>query len=899
MLKLIKNFIIYSIVMFTVSGCFSPETLVSLKHKILGTENDNPVNNPNNVLSSLSVNGSSFCLTQGNGNRLCWGGQSDYAKTETFSAVPSVLKNKTIKKISVATSHSCVIANDDKVYCWGAGEEGQLGNGQFETSSIPVAVDTSGVLSGKTMVEVYARSENTCAVDSNSIIYCWGNGEYGQLGDGGVLDANRKSSVPVLIDMTLLAGKTIKQFVNKGPASCVLASDDNAYCWGINLVGTLGEGSGNVDVNGNYINSTSPVQVQMPGALTIKKLGESFGGANCALASDDNVYCWGYGGFRISNLANRDTPAIESIGVSGTIKSLYMGEYNACAITTSDVGYCWGRGATGAIGNNNISNQDAALVTPVGSLAAGFKSFTVGSKTVCAIALDDKIYCWGQGTNGQLGNGANSNSLVPVPVDMSGVLNNKIITKIQIDYERVCAFATDNEIYCWGLGAAGTIGDGANNSTNVPTLLNKTGNLIGKTFNSLEGSDYDSTCAIASDDKVYCWGRGSSPMGEPELGTGRSASGYTPTEVYSHNISNQPILNVIYSKNNRDGGTCLQVSNGDVYCGANSSAMIYQFSLGSQKIKELFYDESNDAQCFIDDNDLVSCWGEYEDVMGNAVISKSPIPRPIDFSGALNNKTIKKLVMGYQYACVLASDQQVYCWGYEDYVGNGVSSNALVPTPIDTTGVLSGLEINFLFAKADGGTCVIADNQRVYCWGYGTGNGDISGNAILSPVEVSLPAGVKIEKYSAGPYATYLLSDDGDIYSWGYGGNGLLGNGAAIDSLIPVVVSKPGALATKKFLSVSGSESHTCAIDEDSQVYCWGYGSDGNLGNNSTSDSNVPVAISTSGVMSGKSTHSLISLWSTTCALSFDEDVYCWGAGQLGNNTSTGSLVPVEVRYTP
>ena len=884
-----------------VSGCIiEPKTIVSLKNKALETldptdngnsETDNGNGNGNGngaiVSSLLSVDNNKFCITQADGNRLCWGEDILYAQKETFSAATSVLKNKTIKKISVSTNHSCAIGSDDKIYCWGEGEKGQLGQGLLENSSIPVAVNTTGALNGKVMVDVYVHGENTCAVDDNSFVYCWGDGKYGQLGDGGAIDVNRTSAVPVLIDMTLIAGKTIKQFVNEGSAACILASDNNAYCWGVNFVGNLG--------NGTTTHSTFPVQVLMPGALTIKQLGDSGGGASCALASDDNVYCWGYGGYRLSDMSNRSTPQIEVGALTETIKSFYMGKNNVCVITASDAGYCWGRGASGAIGNNNISNQDAALVTPVGSLAAGFKSFSIGDENICAIALDESLYCWGKGTNGQLGNGANVDSRIPVLVDSTGVLNSKIITKLQIERERVCALATDNEIYCWGLGAAGTIGDGVNNSSNVPVILNKTDSLVGKTFKSLTGSSDDSTCAIASNDKVYCWGEGIYSV----LGSGRMASQYTPTEVYSHNISNELITNVIYSKFNGHDGVCLQRSNGDVYCGENSSAMIYQFSLGSQLIKELFYNDVSDSQCFIDDNDLVYCWGKAESIMGNIVISKSSTPRPIDFTGVLNNKTIKKLVMGYQQACVLASDNQVYCWGEGDYLGNGIGTLSLVPTAIDMSGVLSGLEMTSLFIKSEGGMCVIANNERVYCWGYDTGNGDTSGNPVLSPVEVTLPVGVKIKKYSAGIFTTYLLTDDGEVYSWGDGTSGELGNGASLDSFSPVLVSKPAALASKKFLELSSGDGHTCAVADDSQVYCWGYGADGNLGNNSISDSNVPVAVTTSGVMSNKSILAISSLWSSTCALDAENNVYCWGAGPLGNNTNTSSLIPVEVLYAP
>ncbi|MFG0334972.1 MAG: LamG-like jellyroll fold domain-containing protein, partial [Maioricimonas sp. JB049] len=100
--------------------------------------------------------------------------------------------------------HSCVVAGG-AAYCWGDGSNGRLGNGSTADSSVPVAVDTSGVLSGKTVTAIAAGHENSCAV-ADGEVFCWGAGASGALGTGSTAD----SSVPVAVDTSgVLSGKTV------------------------------------------------------------------------------------------------------------------------------------------------------------------------------------------------------------------------------------------------------------------------------------------------------------------------------------------------------------------------------------------------------------------------------------------------------------------------------------------------------------------------------------------------------------------------------------------------------------------------------------------------------------------------------------------------------------------
>ena len=137
-------------------------------------------------------------------------------------------------------SRACAISLSNRAYCWGSGSSGALGNNSTTNSSIPVAVNTTGVLAGKTIKQISAGSFHTCAIASDNKAYCWGSGTSGQLGD----NLYTNSSIPVAVNTTgVLAGKTIKQISNGSSHTCAIASDDKAYCWGIGTSGQLGNNS--------------------------------------------------------------------------------------------------------------------------------------------------------------------------------------------------------------------------------------------------------------------------------------------------------------------------------------------------------------------------------------------------------------------------------------------------------------------------------------------------------------------------------------------------------------------------------------------------------------------------------------------------------------------------------
>jgi len=174
------------------------------------------------------------------------GGTSN-SNTPVAVSMSGVLSGKSIKQVSVgrgsttaAGTHVCAVTTDGGAYCWGLNSSGELGNGSTTDATSPVAVSTSGVLSGKLLSQISASTNHTCALTADGLVFCWGANGSGQLGDG----TTTARTSPVAVDTSgVLSGKTIVQIATGDGDTCAVDSNGVAYCWGVNAQGQLGQPS--------------------------------------------------------------------------------------------------------------------------------------------------------------------------------------------------------------------------------------------------------------------------------------------------------------------------------------------------------------------------------------------------------------------------------------------------------------------------------------------------------------------------------------------------------------------------------------------------------------------------------------------------------------------------------
>ncbi len=348
------------------------------------------------------------------------------------------------------------------------------------------------------------------------------------------------------------------------------------------------------------------------------------------------------------------------------------------------------------------------------------------------------------------------------------------------------------------------------------------------------------TCGIKYDNRLYCWG---SSTYTPALGqTGVSDSNVPLMVSTSGVLAHKEIRSVVGGY----GGNCAISSDGKLYCWGTSV------------------------------NWNTAGWDD-----------KTDTPILIDANGAFTNKSITSLFVTYYGGCASTSDNIIYCWGNENS-SHGYGSTLMA---VNTSGVLSGKTISHMASKDDN-SCVSTSEQKLYCW-FNTYYWSSSGGYTDAgkPVEVDdngLLEGKQIMQISAGKGFNCMLTSDGDVYCWGDNDSGQLGNNSKTDSKVMVAVNKEGALKGQKIVSITSGESSSCALSDLGKIFCWGGNASGQLGNQSVTESLVPVAVYMDGALSGKSAKAVLAYYNYTCLVtSGDNELYCWGNNKFNQISSS------------
>ncbi len=341
------------------------------------------------------------CALLNDGSARCWGmgerGQLGDGGTEDQSKPVDVLGLGTdVTAIAAGSTHSCALLRDRTVQCWGGGSSGQLGNGATDDHSTP---DTVIDLDGDVAAFATGGSHN-CAILSDGTVKCWGNGVWGQLGNGVAEDQPLPVSVSGLDDdaMVVVAG---------GRHSCALLESGTVKCWGSGGNGRLGDGAVGQQQN-------TPVSVVgLTGNVTALAAGINH---TCALIANDSVKCWGRGNFgQLGDGATEDqsTP-VSVVGLQGNIAAIAAGDSHTCALLEGGAVKCWGSGYYGQLGNG--VTEDHLAPVSVALLGNGATAIEAGYYHTCALLAGGGVECWGEGDNGRLGNGTTDNQLTPVSV---------------------------------------------------------------------------------------------------------------------------------------------------------------------------------------------------------------------------------------------------------------------------------------------------------------------------------------------------------------------------------------------------------------------------------------------------------------------------------------------------
>ena len=237
--------------------------------------------------------------------------------------------------------------------------------------------------------------------------------------------------------------------------------------------------------------------------------------------------------------------------------------------------------------------------------------------------------------------------------------------------------------------------------------------------------------------------------------------------------------------------------------------------------------------------------------------------------------TTATVATGEYHTCAITDAGGVRCWGANFYSQLGAAPSTNSTVPVDVPGLSSGI---VSLSAGWASTCALTASGGVKCWGYNS-NGQLGNNSMTdssSPVDVT-GLSSDVVAISVGNYHACALTTVCGVKCWGvdYANlNGLQGNPSTSESPVPVdIVGLSSGVAA---VSVGGD--HSCVLTSAGGVKCWGFNANGQLGNNSTEDSPVPVDVV--GLSSGVVAVSAGD--GHTCALTSAGGVQCWGLDNMG-----------------
>ena len=505
-----------------------------------------------------------------------------------------------LTSFDVGETHGCAVSSSSLI-CWGVAADGQLGNGVGAvTSKDPVSVTT---VAGWTPLEVSVSTSSgsgggtSCALYSSDSsgdrrVMCWGDGSSGQMGDGGASSLTSPSSTDlVMLDSTTPLGasdgsETLSSSPYEvaeislseiGKFGCARSSQGHVKCWGYNGYGQLGHGNTSTASDGEDEMGEDLAFVPLGANRTATSLSVGENHA-CALLDDGSVKCWGrnnYGQLGMGNTTQigdgpnemGDFLAAVDLGTSRTATEIATGQHHSCALLDDGSVKCWGLNSYGQLGIGNTSTRgdganemgDDLVAVDLGSGRTAI-SIEAGATFTCAILDSGVLKCWGQNSNGQLGQGHNENIGHGPDLDSNGIschptLNTDLNTRecnarmgdglaavdlgdgrtavsVSAGYSSTCAVLDNGSVRCWGNNQYGRTGLGTTSGytgdadgemgDDLPTVDLGTG----RTASSISVG-YSHACALLDNLSIACWGHN----GQGQIGIGTNNDVDTTAEM--------------------------------------------------------------------------------------------------------------------------------------------------------------------------------------------------------------------------------------------------------------------------------------------------------------------------------------------------------------------------------
>jgi alpha-tubulin suppressor-like RCC1 family protein len=693
-----------------------------------------------------------------------------------------------VAQIAMDGGHSCALMQNKTVQCWGANNNGQLGNGSNISSEFPVLVSA---ISDAFSIEVFG--DVTCALTGGGQIKCWGFLSAGYL-DKAIEQPSVTARTPTTINglsgvsafgllwgrlCAVVAGGAVQCIggdAGPNPISipglrnatkvvvglkhaCALLDIGTVHCWGANSYGQLGDGS----ATGSSNTSNVPVPVSgLSGVIALTASSDT----TCAVTRPGSVFCWGtnLGLFGNGNNLGSNTPV--RVGSLDDAISISAGSGHICALRRGGGVACWGANhdgnglVTSAVGGPEKAPINLPPTTVEG--VGGAVNVAVGrlSAQSCAIFADSTVGCWGT-------------FLSPDRSTRLEVRGLTEVASINAGRNHNCAVQTSGSVFCWGDNAEGQLGNGTERSSGAPVRVLD----LPPAVSVAAGQSH--SCATAQDLRARCWG--SNAFGQ--LGDGTL------------------------------------VNRGQAVLALSSSSVRAVTAGGAHSCSLLF-------------SGAVQCWGEgRHGELGDGRSASSSVP--VVVSGITNAVAI---AASESSTCAVLVDGTVWCWGFDRYgsLGTIPTTSSVVDKPARMSGLAN---VQTISASTYDRFCTSLRDGGVFCWGSNL-YGEAGGPGFVAGVAVPVQGIVNAIGIAAGGLHTCVALSTGQVKCWGLNERGQLGNGTRNNTRSPINVaglSNASALA-------AGSR-HSCALRSDATVACWGENYYGQLGDGRKGFSSTPQRV--------------------------------------------------------
>jgi alpha-tubulin suppressor-like RCC1 family protein len=367
----------------------------------------------------------------------------------------------------------------------------------------------------------------------------------------------------------------------------------------------------------------------------------------CARLVGGAERCWGtgfYGALGNGSVSDAGSPVsvrnMAGTGLLGGVTSIGMGSDHSCAVLGTGQLRCWGFNGTGQLGDGTTDGRVYPVAVSNGAGTGPLrrvKAVAAGSGHTCALLRSGRVRCWGNNTDGQLGDGTRDDRLRPVAVrGPNGIGQLEGVVEIDAGLQHTCARLGSGQVRCWGAGSNGALGYGGSVDRLVPVLVRSVsgpGRLGGVTH--VDVGDYHS-CASLLSGEVRCWGEN----GNGELGDGTTQNRARPVQVRA--VSGAGALREV----------------ADVAAGGSHS-------------------------CALLTSGQARCWGDADDgQLGNGTPTDYRA-RPVVVRASSGDRLrgVRQLTVGFAFTCSRMRNTTGRCWGANDrgQLGDGTFAQSDVP----------------------------------------------------------------------------------------------------------------------------------------------------------------------------------------------------------------------------